>query len=370
MEDNKYKFYLTASIKVEKETDELKKEAASVIRLPEKAEKQPDLQYFSAIFVSSGENLNHAYFLGSELVAAADTVVSKALDIEHEEQEIIGHIYSSAFTDGRGNELDLTELASTETASLDAKDMHIQIGSIVYKNRFPEIAQEIADDEWKVSMECYFQDFDVKVGDTILPRAAAQAVGIEVANDEIYGKEGSIVKDGKEIATGTVARVLRGICFSGCGIVKTPANPPSVILETAAETTEEEVIIFDLTENKEAASEDKEENINVTSKGIEGETETSDLTYNDSTGICVSFKKRVEDKEGNVVNEDWCSEYSQTCTSFSREATDHSCLRNKVKTTTASYVETLFDNRRSQENTTNSLERLKSVLDKAKKLVD
>lgn len=369
MVETKHKFYLTASIKMEAETAAIKKEAASVIRLPEPAEKQPDLQYFSAIFVSSGENLNHAYFLGSELVAAADTIASKALDVEHSEQDIIGHLYSSAFTDETGNKLDLSELASTETAALDAKDMHIQVGSIVYKNRFPELAKEIANDEWKVSMECYFTDFDVKVGDTILPRTAAQAVGIDVTNDKIFGQKGSIVKDGKEIATGTIARVLRGICFSGCGIVKNPANPPSVILETAAGTDKDEIIVFDIS-SKEAAAEVDNEIINVTSKEIEDNIEKSDLTYDDSIGICVSYKRRVEDKKGNVVNEDWCSEYSQSCTSFSRDASDQSCLRNKVKNTTASHVEALFSKKRSQNETADSLERLQSILDKAKKLVD
>ncbi|MCK5764228.1 MAG: hypothetical protein KAH05_08915 [Clostridiales bacterium] len=368
MEDIKHKFYLTASIKTEKETEELKKEAASVIKLPTDVDKQPDLQYFSAIFVSSGENLNHAYFLGSELVSASDTVISKALDIEHEEQEIIGHLYSSAFTDDKGTLLDLVELASTETASLDAKDMHIQIGAIVYKNRFPEIAKEIVEDEWKVSMECYYTDFDVKVGNVILPKAAAQAVGIEVSDDSLYGKKASIVKDGKEIATGTLARVLRGICFSGCGIVKSPANPPSVILETAKEETKSDVLVINLDPSKKEISDNKKEIINVTSKDIE--EENSDLTYNDGIGICLNFKRRVEDKDGNIINENWCSEYSQTCTSFSRDVLDQDCLKNKIKMTTASYIEALFNDKRSVGKTADLLKRLQSILDKAKKLVE
>jgi hypothetical protein len=45
---------------------------------------------------------------------------------------------------------------------------------------------------------------------------------------DIVGKAAKVLKKGKEIASGTIARVLRNICFSGCGIVKNPANPPSV----------------------------------------------------------------------------------------------------------------------------------------------
>jgi hypothetical protein len=83
------KFYLEADIKIEKETSILKEKASKVIDLPEGEDKQPDLQYFSAVFVSSGENLNHAYFMPSELVLAENTIVNKALDIEHQESQII-----------------------------------------------------------------------------------------------------------------------------------------------------------------------------------------------------------------------------------------------------------------------------------------
>jgi hypothetical protein len=366
--DDTQKFYLTASIKMEKETDELKQEVASVIDLPEGKEKQPDLSYFSAIFVSSGENLNHAYFLGSELVDAAESIVSKALDVEHEEQEIIGHLYSYAFTDESGSQLNMTELASTETATLDSKNMHIQIGSIVYKNRFPEIAKEIADNEWMVSMECYYKDFDVKIGDLIITRDTANSIGIEVSNDEIYGKSGKVIKDGKEIASGTIARVLRGICFSGCGIVKNPANPPSVVLEVA--TKDIETMTFYMDEQEETASTEEPVN-NVTSKEVESvnfsDEEESALTYDDTVGICVSYKKRFEDKEGSIIAENWCSEFSTTCTSASRDASDQGCLRNIAMNKANAYVEKLLEDRRNKIDTKGSLNRLLSALEKADK---
>lgn len=362
----KNKFYLTANIKMKEETVELRKEVASVIKLPTDAEKQPDLSYFSAILVSSGENLNHAYFLGSELVAAANTVVSKALDIEHKEQDIIGHIYSDAFTDATGNELPLEELASIETATLDSKDMHIQIGCIVYKNRFPEIAKEIAEDGWKISMECYYMDYDVKIGDMILPKDTAKALGIETANDSVYGKKGIIKKDGKEIANGTIARVLRGICFSGCGIVKNPANPASVILETASDNINEE-ITFDLDLlNTTASNLIENEDINVTSKDIDDLQENTDTVFS----ICSSYKKTVEDQSGNVINENWCNEYSNYCTSASIDVFDQGCIKNKIKSITASCVENIFIDRCSLSKTTASLERLRNSLDKSKKFVE
>lgn len=333
------KFYLTANLEFHKETDAMRKEVASVIDLPKEEEKQPDLSYFSAILVSSGENLNHAYFLGSELVAASDTIVSKALDVEHEEQEIIGHIYSNAFTDGDHNPLDLVELSSNETASLDAQDMHIQIGCVVYKNRFPDLAKEISNKDYKVSMECYYQDFDIKIGNTIIPKAAAEAIGIETSNSDIFGKTGKVIQDNKEVASGTVARVLRGICFSGCGIVKNPANPPSVILETASDDDNLEVIF-----NLDKINENKEEII-------------------DKLGIINVTSKEVEHSDNEVTTLDIINTDKKVGTNDSDESND--LPFTELKATTVSYVDKLFDKQSVNKEMTNSLDRLERALKKA-----
>ena len=49
---------LEAEIQIIESTDELMKEAASVVEFPKN--KTPDVLFFSGCFVSSGENLNHA----------------------------------------------------------------------------------------------------------------------------------------------------------------------------------------------------------------------------------------------------------------------------------------------------------------------
>ena len=322
------KFYLEADIEVHKETKALKEKASKVIELPQEKNKQPDLLYFSAIFVSSGENLNHAFFLGSELVKAEGTIVNKALDVEHSEEEIIGHIYERVFIEKDGTPLNMTELASLETASLDTKEMHIAIAGIIYKNRFPNLAKEVADNKFKVSMECYYQNYDVKIGELILDRKEAEALGLASSDDRILGRLAKVLKSGKEIAEGTIARVLRGICFSGCGIVKNPANPPSVILETAKERVGEletdEIIVL----NYDNLNLDN----NVTSESLgnaENTEEARDGMLDDSLGICVNFKKNLYDKAGAIVHSDWCSAYEVTCTSFSRDTSDPDCLRNR-----------------------------------------
>lgn len=322
------KLFLEAEIKLREETAARKEKASKVIELPAENKKQPDLQYFSAIFISSGENLNHAYFLGSELVSAEGTIINKALDVEHSEDEIIGHIYERAFIDKEGKPLDMTELASLETANLDRQEMHVAIAGIIYKNRFPNIAEEVAAGKWRVSMECYYQSYDVKIGDLMLTPKDAEALGLAAADDKILGRLAKVLRGGKEIAEGKIARVLRGICFSGCGIVKNPANPPSVIMETAKEKTElviedeDGVIILDY---------DKLDN-NVTSDKVETSEKKEDARdgkLDDSIGICVSFKRRLYDKMEQVTAENWCTAYEAPCTSFSRDTTDPDCLRNQ-----------------------------------------
>ena len=365
--------YLEADITLQEETAARKAKASKVIELPNVSQKQPDLLYFSAIFVSSGENLNHAYFLGSELVAAEGTIINKALDVEHSEDEIIGHIYERAFMTKEGEKLEVQELASKETASLDAEEMHVAIAGIIYKNRFPNIAQEVADNKWKVSMECYYTDFDVKVGELIIDRKSADALGLASASDDVLGKTAKVIKKGKEIAEGHIARVLRGICFSGCGIVKNPANPPSVIMETAKnkikEQSDTDVIILNYDELHDAEN----ANNNLTSKDTEDAVtdvmeEARDGMMDDTTGICVNFKRYVYDKAGAAVAENYCSAFEQGCTSFSRDTTDPDCLRNQaVRRFARAFMEELASKHKVQDRRKELLDGLKAALREAVK---
>jgi hypothetical protein len=358
--------YLKAEIQLHEETDELK-EAASVIELPKEGEKQIDLQYFSAVFVSSGANLNHAYFLPSELVKAEGTIVNKAMDVEHNEEEIVGHIYKRIFMDEGGKEISLEELASIEEASLDKKEVHIAIAGIIYKNRFPDLAEEVVSGKWCVSMEAYFKNFDVKVGDLIITRKEAEVLGI--ADDvSIFGRIGKVFKAKKEIAVGKIDRVLRGITFSGCGFVKKPANPTSVVLETATDkgvnmNNKDDILIIDYDKIS-----NEEENNNVTSNVTDtSDLEEAELQYNDTIGICVSYKKEIygntfKDGRSKILHTDWCTLYERGCTSFSRDTTDPKCLRNQVQKTAASITEEFFKERAKKDKRKELLEDLQKLL--------
>jgi hypothetical protein len=333
----KNKFYLEADIKIEKETSILKEKASKVIDLPEGEDKQPDLQYFSAVFVSSGENLNHAYFLPSELILAENTIVNKALDIEHQESQIIGHIYDRVFTTKEGASIDLKELADLEKANLDKKEIHIAIAGIVYKDRFPNVASEIADKKWKVSMECYFKDFDVKIGNLVISRKEAEALGLVENSNSVFGKLAKVIKDGIDIASGKVTRVLRGICFSGCGIVKHPANPVSVVLETANVKKEGVDIILDY-DKIDLNSVDKTHN-NVTSDKTEGQV-----------------SEIIENKKDSELKEEGVGEV--------QDPLDSKHLKQDIKSMITASLEKLITKKKKMDKRKKLMDKLSVAMDK------
>jgi len=348
---------LEADIKLFEGTDELMQEVASIVKFPDN--KTPDMLFFSGIFVSSGENLNKAYFLPSELVKARDTIDHKALDIEHEETEIVGHIYSSVFVDRAGQKLDMNVLQETASDELEKMDIDILIAGIVYKSRFPELAKEVKDSKWKLSMETYFQDYDVKIGDLILSKKEAEALGL--AADDVLGRVARVLKKGKEIAKGEIARVLRGLLFSGCGLVKNPANPRSVILETAKRKELEEGDIVVELEKEEG------EAIVTSPVAVQGGPNRDDIRTQTSPGICIDYKRRVidatfEGPNATILHEDWCALYDTGCTSASRGADHPDCIRRRIVEVTRDYTKHKIEDIAKRDERGNLLAELKALL--------
>jgi len=346
---------MEAEIELVKGTEAMKETAASIVKFPE--HKTPDLLFFSGIFVSSGENLNKAYFLPSEMVKAHNTIVNKAVDIEHEESEIVGHIYDSKFVDKTGDALNIEELLEISEDDLNKMEMDVHISGIVYKSRFPELAKDVANKKWKLSMETYYQNYDVKIGNMILSRKEAEALGI--ASETVLGRMAKVLKNGKEIAQGSIARVLRELLFSGVGFVKNPANPTSVVLETAKKKNEDENmddIVVEI-EGEEGHKKDKED-ADIDRVHIRNQTDI---------GICVSYKKRVitstfEDPNTTVVRENWCTLYDKACTSASRDAHHPDCLRRKAQEAAKLYVADKFKQLEDEDRRGSLLSELKNLL--------
>lgn len=395
-EDNKIRVY--APIEVEQEVEKAAQEKAAVLAFPD--ERQQDLQYIRSVLVSAGTNKNGAHFLPSEMMKAHNTVVHKAIDIEHEEDRVIGHIYDCAYLYKDGTSFDPRKLmAEYEEASqnLDELDVDIAVAGVIHKMRFPEYAEEISAGDWKVSMECYFKDFDIKIGGTIITRDEAMALGYDP--NDLVGGFVKVVAGKKALGKHIVSRVLRNITFSGMGIVKNPANPHSIILETAAhrELLEKGEQVVDLEHidtmrgnNKIALSEkageetqvDEEEKVadNLLEVSVDSAETVEDtprvfVEINKETGgiqrvltvspnqevaarwnggglpgpgsattqvdsICASFKKRLtkfnalDQSEGVVVQEHWCALFEEPCPVIGASAKAPECLRNQRNSVT------------------------------------
>lgn len=340
-----------AEIILDAPTDKLKQEVANTVEFPEN--KTPDLMFFHGIMVSTGTNLNDAHFLGSEIVKADNTIDLKALDMEHTEDSIVGHIYSHRLVSHDGASLNVSELKDKEDSELDGMQFNVHIAGIVYKSRFPELAEDIKDNKWKLSMETYFEDYDIKVGEVIMTRNEAEALGL--AADNVLGKVAKLLKNGQEVARGEVARVLRGLMFSGCGIVKNPAEPRAIILETAKQKglkiEDIEVEFEDSIEKDKANIGDNEtEEADDEKSGLDSYTDRQQT----SVGICVSYKKHLYANEPpgpdtDILQNDWCALYEEGCASPSRGADDPRCLRNIVREAASEALSNYLDDVKSNE---------------------
>ncbi len=386
--ENKIRVY--APIDVQDHLEASAQEKASALAFPD--EKQGDLQYIRSILVSAGTNKNGAHFLPSEMMKAHNTVVHKAIDIEHEEDKVIGHIYEAAFLYKDGEQFDPQRVMAEYTEAArdpDDLDIDIAVAGVIHKMRFPQLAEEISAGDWKVSMECYFKEFDLLIGNTVITRDEAQALGYD-PNDLIGGFV-KVMAGSRALGKHVVARVLRDITYSGMGIVKNPANPHSIIMETAAhkELMEKGELVVDLEQIdsirgdnhvtiREDASGEQEETATevsvVTSEGaaaeekifIEVDTDTGGIKRILSVGgqeeaalrwtgpgiggpgsvdsypdnLCKSFKKRLtkfnalDQSEGVVVQEHYCALFEEACPVIGASAKAPECLRNVRNRTT------------------------------------
>ncbi len=394
--------------------------AAEILKIPPAELRQPDLQYVTAIFVSSGMNKNGAVFLGSELAKARSSIVHKAVDIEHDEKAIIGQITNHCFLDRAGACMDIEKLAKgVKAGELDAMDMDIAVSCIIHKHRFPEVAEEILAGNWMVSMEAFYRDYDVKVGDLIIPRTQAKALGY----DKLIGTVVNLKDDDKELGFHLVGRVLRDIVFSGVGIVKKPANERSIILEAAAiqeiiEQNKEHAAVVNIADietieasNVDSVSEPRQSNVKIeelsnvvreavkdeiakVSKGIS--REIAEIRFNDKRpGTCANYKRFVfkppADKleepptdlsrypivttpdvdttplGSEIAYEHYCTLFDMECSARPGDATLPTCWRNVFARTVKEEISKYEEIVRSIREKDSALRRLQELIDEARK---
>jgi len=276
-------------------------EISNALGIPAPESRQPDLQYITAVFVSSGYNLNSAYFLPSELYKSRNTIAEKPLDIEHDQEKIVGHMYSSVFANKDGSVFDPHELYETVGNDIDSVPMDIVAAMRLYKARFPELAEEVGEGKYKVSMECFYRDFDIIVDNIIIPKLEARSLGlVDVINNVVTVIEGA-EKKGKH----RVGRVLRGMLFSGCGLVENPANPESVILETAANQNDNYILDLTKVDSYMKAKQEKESIVINSLEGVEKDQAYISASYGGSHRHEVQVDKAETFLDGTHTHVVW-----------------------------------------------------------------
>lgn len=180
---------------------------------------QKDLLKIVALLVSTGENKNDDVFLPDELVKARASGAHKLLNIEHDVDNIVGHMTHSFIVDKDGNEISDEELEKNGVPT----DFDIMNEAVIYAYAKPEVADAVrklaAADELYVSVEMWFKDYDFLVGTKIVKRNSATA-HLD-SSLRANGGEG-VYRDTH------VGRVLRDLLIGGEGLVENPANPESV----------------------------------------------------------------------------------------------------------------------------------------------
>ena len=189
---------------------------------------QLDLYYLESILVSTGWNKNDDVFLSEEAWDARNTPEDKQFNFMHDENDIIGHITGSHVIDGEGNkaegdvppdQFDIITQAVLYNSWIDPEN----------RERMNNIIKEIEDGKWFVSMECLFSDFDYALVD---PKGSHKLLERNEASAFLTKHLRSYGGDG-EYEGYKIGRALKNIAFSGKGLVSNPANPKSVILNSA-----------------------------------------------------------------------------------------------------------------------------------------
>ena len=212
-------------------SEEKKSKIAASVKAQAASNKgQSDLYYLDSVLVTTCWNKNDDVFDKSEVWAARNTPEDKPFNIEHDENEIIGHITGNWIIDEQGQSV------SQDSSAEGLPDTyHIVTSSVMYRHwsdpklleRTTELIEQIEAGNKFVSMECLFTDFDYALASDL---GQMQTLG---RNEEsafltkhlrAYGGTG--VYQGYKIG-----RLLKNIAFCGHGLVNKPANPSSIIFD-------------------------------------------------------------------------------------------------------------------------------------------
>jgi hypothetical protein len=193
--------------------------------------KDEDLYYVQSILVSSSWNKNDDIFDKKEVWAARATPEDKPTNVEHDEDQIVGHIIANWPIDSEGKPIP----EDIDVDNLPDK-FHIVTGSVIYRNfvspelkeRSEKLIQQIQAGTKYVSMECFFDSFDYGLTN----KSSGEYKVLKRDDNTSYLTKHLRAYGGVgEYDNYKIGRVLRNINFSGKGFVDKPANPDSIIFE-------------------------------------------------------------------------------------------------------------------------------------------
>ena len=193
------------------------------------AENDEDGLFFvKSVLVTTDWNRNDDVFIKEETWPARHSARKKPTNVEHNEDEIIGHILDTWTIDRDGKHI------PDDAVLDDIPDVfHVCTASVIYtiwekpenQERADTLVAAIKNGEKYVSMECLFSNFDyAAIGPDkkkfVISRNEESA--FLTKHLRCYGGSG-------EYRGHRIGRVLKNITFSGKGYVSKPANPNSVI---------------------------------------------------------------------------------------------------------------------------------------------
>lgn len=255
-------------------------------------QNQSGLYYLNSVLVSTGWNKNDDVFDPSEVWAARNTPVDKQFNFMHDQNDIIGHITDSMV---------LVDGVKTDT---QPEIFDVVTSAVIYtswfnpdqKERITNLIKEIDDDQWSVSMECRFDDFDYAVitetGDhKVIVRDETSA--FLTKHLRMYGGTGKYENH-------KIGRKLKNIIFSGKGLVDNPANPRSIILKKDA-------IPFNTKSELTVASFTTEKNMDLDTLKKENERLQAELTKVQAevnSKASLESQAKIETLESNAASKD------------------------------------------------------------------
>lgn len=187
-----------------------------------------------SVLATTSWNKNDDVFGPVEVWNARHTPVHSPTNINHDQNQIVGHVTTTWVINEDGNLID----DATEESALPNK-FHLCNSALIYRKyrdkvlntRAENLITEIESGKKFVSMECLFPSFDYAV---ISPEneyfiiARNEETSFLTRYLRTYGGCGTY-KDNK------IGRFLKQMVFSGKGYVDNPANPESIIFDNEVE---------------------------------------------------------------------------------------------------------------------------------------